>query len=266
MTSQPTNPKRDVPSILIGTPTLGLVRIEWHNAMKGMVCPPNWSTVSSTPTGFTVPDAQNMLADSVLRNGHKALLLIEDDNVPPPQTLIEMDRWFWRMERKKAPPVVSGLYFIKGSAESMPGKRGGIVPLGPEPLIYRGSGTRAYRDWKPGDIVWCSGVPTGALLVHAEVLRAWAAEPDVETYVIPGYPYPMKRIFQQPSKVWVDPTSGAANVSSGTSDLWWSAETISRGILAKAGWPARFANREFPFIVDTRLRFGHVDRHSGIVW
>lgn len=263
----PVNPKpgENQVQILIGTPTLGTVRIEWFNAMHGMVCPPNWATVRSTPTGFTVPDAQNMLVDTTLRGNFRALLLIEDDTCPPPQTLIEMDRWFWKMERRKAPPVVSGLYHIKGSAEVRRGKRGGIQLLGPEPLAYRGSGQRAYRDWNPGDTIWVCGVPTGALLVHRSLLEAWAQEPDIEMYAIPGYPHPVRRIFQQPSKVWVDPETKGVHVSSGTTDLWWSAQTIERGLLAKAGWP-QYQRREFPYIIDTSLRFGHIDRATGIVY
>ncbi len=126
-------PNADRVDILIGTPTLGTVRIEWYNAMA-MVAPPNWAVVRSTPCGYTVPDGQNILVDTALRGTFRALLLIEDDTCPPPQTLIEMDRWFWKMERKKAPPIVSGLYHIKGSAEIRTGKRGGIELLGPEPL------------------------------------------------------------------------------------------------------------------------------------
>jgi hypothetical protein len=233
--------------------------------MQSMVSPPNWSTVRSTPTGFQIADAQNMLVDTVLRGTFRALLLIEDDTSPPPQTLIEMDRWFWKMERKKAPPVVSGLYHIKGSAEMRRGKTGGIEQLGPEPLAYRGSGQRAYRDWTSGDVIWVSGVPTGALLVHRSVLEAWAREPDVETYSIPGYPWQVRRIFQQPSQVWVD-DAGGVHVAAGTTDLYWSDQTIRRGIFAKAGWPKRFASREYPFIIDTALRFGHIDRTTGQVF
>ncbi len=202
----------DTVQILIGSITLGTVRIEWFNAMQGMVCPPNWAVVRSTPTGFLVPDGQNILVDTMLRGKFRALLLIEDDTCPPPDTLIRMDTWFWKMERRQAPPVVSGLYHIKGSAEIKQGKTGGIKLLGPEPLAYRGSGNRAYRDWKPNDIIWVSGVPTGALLIHRSVLEAWAKEPDVETYTLQGYPYPLKRIFQNPSHVWVDPTDGGVHV------------------------------------------------------
>ena len=248
--------------ILIGTPTLGTVSIHWYNAMQSMACPPNWATVRSTPIGYTVADAQNMLVDAALRGPFKALLLIEDDTCPPPHALIEFDRWMWKMNQKLAPPVVSGLYHIKGSAEVRKGKRGGIELLGPEPLAYRDGGSRAYRDWTEGDVIWVSGVPTGALLIHRSLLEAWAREPDLESYTIGGYPTPFKRIFANPAKVWVDPTAKITRTSSGTSDLWWSAETIRRGLLAKAGWP-KYAKKKYPFVIDTALRFGHIDRMTG---
>jgi hypothetical protein len=266
------NPALNHVHLLIGVPTLGIIRVEFMNAMNGMVSPPNWSLVRATPTGYTTADAQNLLVDTALRGNFRALLFIEDDTCPPPQTLIVLDRWLWKMERKKCPPVISGLYHIKGSAEVRHGKKGGIELLGPEPLIYRGSGQRAYRDWTPGDVVYCSGVPTGALLIHRSILEAWSREPDLETYTLPGYPFPLKKMFQNPSHVWVDPQSGQANVSAGTSDLYWSDQTIKRDILKKAGWGelyqkgaiAKQSERgKWPFIADTSLRFMHVDRSTG---
>jgi len=266
----PVNPRPQDNSvqILLGTPTLGIVRVEWYNAMVGMVTPPNFSVVRSTPLGFTTADGQNMLCDSLLRGPFRALLLIEDDTCPPPDALLTFDKWFWKMERKKAPPVVSGLYHIKGSAEVRKGKKGGIELLGPEPLAYRGGGNRAYRDWKYGDVIWVSGIPTGALLLHRSIVEAWAQEPDVETYTIDGYPYPLKKIFQQPSRVWME--DGGMRVSSGTTDLWWSDQTIRRGLLVKTGFgkylkPDLRAGRpaNCPYIIDTSLVFKHVDRSSG---
>ena len=255
-------PGSDTVQVLMGVPTLGTVRIEWVNSYVGMVTPPNWSLVRSTPTGYTVADAQNLLVDTFLRGPFRALIFIEDDTCPPPETILVFDRWFWRMERKvrNVPPVVSGLYHIKGSAEVRKGKKGGVELLGPEPLIYRGSGTRAYRDWKPGDVVWCSGVPTGALLVHRSLLEAWAREPDVPSYTLPGYQWPVKKIFESPAKVWIEPDG--VHVASGTSDLYWSDQTIKRGLLAKAGYP-QIQKRPFPFVIDTSLHFKHIDRASG---
>jgi len=273
----PTHPKpeTDRVQVLLGTPTLGVVRVEWMSGMEGMVCPPNFAITRSRPQGYTVPDAQNMLVDTMLRGGFRALLLIEDDTIPPPQTLIQMDRWFWKMERRKAPPVVSGLYHIKGSAEVRHGKKGGVELLGAEPLAYRGPGQRAFRDWAPGDVIWVSGVPTGALLLHRSILEVWAQEPDIETYTVPGYPYPMKKVFQQPSHFWIDPETQGVHVASGTSDLWWSEQTIKRGLLEKAGWGDFYKQAstrkhtnggEWPYIIDTALRFGHIDRASGVVY
>jgi len=264
VTLNPAHPKpgSDTVQILLGTPTLGTIDYNFHNAMLGAVAPPNWALVRSAPRGYTTHDGQNLLVDTCLRGTFRALLLVEDDTAPPPNAWIEFDRWLWKMERKLAPPVVSGLYHIKGSAEIRKGKRGGIKLLGPEPLIYRGSGQRAYRDWDPGDVVWCSGIPTGALLIHRSVLEAWANEPDLETYMLQGYPHPLKKIFERPSQVWVDP-EGGTHVASGTSDLYWSAKTIERDILTKAGWPKRFAKREFPYIVDTNIRFVHIERGTG---
>lgn len=261
----PRHPKPGAETVqtLLGTPTLGTVRIEWYNAMQGMVSPPNWAVVRSTPLGYSVPDAQNLLVDTVLRGSFRALLLIEDDTCPPPDALIQFDRWFWKMERKLAPPVVSGLYHIKGSAEIRNGKRGGIKLLGPEPLAYRGGGTRAYRDWKYGDVIWVSGVPTGALLVHRSVLEAWAKEPDIEMYSLAGYPFPLRRIFAQPSQVWIE--QDGVHVASGTSDLWWSEQNIKRGILAKAGW-TKYQKKQYPYIIDTSLVFKHIDRSTGVMY
>ena len=259
----PVHPKpgSDTVQVLMGTPTLGTVRIEWYNSMVGMVTPPNWALVRSVPMGYTVPDAQNMIVDSMLRGPFRALMLIEDDTCPPPETILTFDKWFWKMERKKAPPIVSGLYHIKGSGEIRRGKTGGIEQLGPEPLAYRGAGTRAYRDWKYGDVIWVSGVPTGALLIHRAVLEAWSREPDIESYVLPGYPYPVKRIFIAPARVWADP-SGGKHIASGTSDLYFSQQTIERDILTKAGF-GKWAKRPFPYVIDTSLVFKHVDRQTG---
>lgn len=160
---------------------------------------------------------------------------------------------------------MSGVYHIKGSAEVRQGKTGGIELLGPEPLAYRGGGQRAYRDWKYGDTIWVSGVPTGALLIHRSILTAWSHEPDLETYTLAGYPWPLKRIFAQPARVWVDPETGGQHAASGTSDLWWSDQTIQRNILTKAGWP-QYAKKPYPYVIDTSLRFGHIDRCTGAVY
>lgn len=264
----PVNPapeEREIP-ILFGTPTLGTIRIEWHDAIVGLVTPPNFALVRSRPMGYQVQDAQNMLVDHCLRGPYRVLLLIEDDTIPHPGYLLAVDKHIWRAERRIGPPIVSGLYHIKGSQETRRGKAGGIEPLGLEPLVYRGGGSRAYRDWTPGDLVWVDGVPTGALMIHRRILEAWAEEPDVPMYSVPGYPHPIRKIFERPALVWTDP-DGMVHTASGTSDLYFSKKTLERNILTKAGYPA-FAKRKYPYLIDTspEMTFKHIDRLTGTLF
>jgi hypothetical protein len=240
--------------------------MEWHNAMSGMVTPPMWSLVRSTPQGYSTHDAQNMIVDACLRGGFHCLILIEDDTIPPPGFYLAIDRHMWRAHRKQGPPIVSGLYHIKGSAETLRDKTGRLQPLGPEPLVYRGAGQRAFRDWTKGDLVWCDGVPTGALMIHRSILEAWVQEPDLETYTLPGYPFPLKKVFQRPAHVWTDP-DGGVHAASGTSDLYFSHQTLERGILKKAGYP-EFARKRYPYLIDTSadMTFRHIDRTTGEWW
>src|SRR5688500_6276277 len=52
--------------ILLGIPSMGQVRIEWHNAVNGLVVPVNWSNSIQTPIGFMVDDAQNVIVKHAL--------------------------------------------------------------------------------------------------------------------------------------------------------------------------------------------------------
>lgn len=232
--------------LLLGTPSLGTIRIEWHDAMAGVVMPANWQLHRITPLGFGVADGQNLIVQAALAAGVEWVWFQEDDTLPPPNLCLVWQEWM----RKATQPVVSGLYYLRGGSG--------------EPLIYRGVGTGAYTTWTPGDRVRCDGVPTGCLLVHASLFRVMAAEaPDYQLRANGGT-HTLKKIFEEPRRFAFHPESGGYETQLGTSDLDWCHRVIRGQVLERAGWP-KIAKLRWPFVVDTRIRCGHIERTTGVI-
>jgi len=130
----------------------------------------------------------------------------------------------------------------------------------PEPMVYRGIGNGYYDQWKMGDKVWCSGVPFGFTLIHGSLIKAlWAESPE---YIINNQI--TRRIFEAPSKSWMDPEKGAYMQMGGTSDLAWCERVKKDRIFEKAGWP-EYQDMEFPFLLDTNIHVAHID-NNGVRW
>lgn len=232
--------------LMIGTPTTGLVRMEWVLGRFGQLIPTNWSHTDCmqfihtyAPIEYLVADAQNLIVKAAIEQNAEWLLLIEHDNVLPPGMFIRLNEYM----RDGKVPIVSGLYFTKSDP--------------PEPMTYRGRGNSFHKDWKMGDMVWCDGVPTGTLLIHASILRKlWEESPEyrVNDQVT-------RRVFETPEKVWQDPETGATHAATGTSDLEFCRRVIEDKIFEKAGWP-EFQAKEFPFLVDTNLFVRHITQEG----
>lgn len=236
--------------VLVATPTLGSVRMEWVQARYGQIIPVNWSMVqyvqfvnSFIPLRYTVADAQNIIVKHVIDQKFEWLLLIEDDTIPPPDAFVRFNKYM----RDKKVPVVSGLYYTKSNP--------------PEPLVFRGRGTSFYDKWKQGDKVWVDGVPTGMLLIHSSILRSiWDESPeyiagDVKT----------RKVFETPERQWFDEAKGEFVTVGGTSDLEWCTKVIKGKHFAKAGWPD-IQKKKFPFMIDTDIFCRHIDRETGQVY
>lgn len=233
--------------LAIGTPTLGSVRMEWHQARIGQVIPVNWSMVTImetmggyVPLGFLVADAQNLIVKHVVTGNFEWLLLYEDDVLPPLDAFVRLNHYMLDAEA----PVVSGLYYTK----SRP----------PEPLVFKGRGN-GFVKFKKGAKVWCDGVPTGFLLIHVSILKAmW---PDCEEYTVKGHT--VRRMFRFPRDIWVDPETGHNRSVMGTSDLDWCTRLIEGNYLKEAGWP-KLARRKYPLLVDTDIFCHHISPNGEI--
>jgi hypothetical protein len=232
--------------LCIGTATTGLVRMEWVMGRYSQLMPTNWSHVdlieymhTIAPLRYSVADAQNIIVKGAIEREVEWLMLVEHDNVLPPNTLIQFNQYMLNHEV----PVVSGLYFTKTEP--------------PEPMVYRHLGRGYYTDWEMGDKVWVRGVPTGTLLIHMSILRSmWNEAPE---YEVDGHR--LRQVFEQPAKLIYDPNRGELMTASGTSDLEWCRQVIEGKHFEKAGWP-EYQKKTFPFLVDTNIFVNHIDQNG----
>lgn len=232
--------------ILIGVPTLGVIRIEWDVQRRGQIVPINWQsgeiTASHQPPsviseGYHVSDAQNLIIERAILDGYEWMLLWEDDVLPPFDALVRLNA---HMEALTA-PIVSGLYFSKGEPTW--------------PLVFRGRGNGAWLDWKLGDQIWCDGVPTGFLMIHGSICKyMWEHS---EEYRVPDG-RKCRRVFQFPRKSWFDPEQDRFFSHMGTSDLYFCDRIIKEKVFAKTGW-GKFAKMKYPFLVDTKIFAQQID-------
>lgn len=234
--------------ILIATPTLGLVRVEWTAARYGQPMPCNWSHttgfISLHPIGYLVAHAQNVAVQTMIDRNCEWLFLLEDDVVLPRGAFLQLDAYM----QEPVTPVVSGLYYTKA------------VP--PEPYVFKDPGTGYYKDWKLGDKIWTDGVVTGCLLIHSSLLRVMYEES--EEYSVPqGKELKrVRRVFETPRSVYFSEDATSFELNVGTSDLNWCQRVIEQDVLKRAGWP-KVAGKKYPFLVDTNIFCKHIDRITG---
>jgi hypothetical protein len=215
------------------------------------VIPCNWTAANvavgyshTIPMGYLVADAQNLIVNAAIRDNYEWVFLLEDDVIIPVDAFLKLNEYM----KKGDIPVVSGLYFLKNSPT--------------EPLVYRGRGNSCFARFKPGDMVWADGVPTGCLLIHCGILKLMAAES--EDYVT-GNGERVKKVFETPQKVWVDPESNHLHMTSGTSDLHWCDRVMKEDVLRRAGWP-KIGKKRYPFLVDTTIFCKHIELTTGRQW
>jgi hypothetical protein len=230
---------------MIGTPTTGNLRVEWHLARTGAVVPTNWSNgyampiiPTSAPMNYLVPDAQNIIVRDTLQGGYEWLFLWESDNIMPADIFIRLNEYML----KKDVPYLSGLYFTKS------------VP--PEPMVYTKAGNSYDYGWKMGDKIWCWGIPTGCTLIHSSVLQVlWDESPEYEVWG-----NKVHRVFEAPAKSWYDPNLGY-RIGSGTSDLALCDRIKREHVFLRAGWP-EIDKKEKQFLCDTGIFSWHIDANG----
>ncbi|MGB2790447.1 MAG: hypothetical protein WBC13_14145 [Dokdonella sp.] len=229
--------------LLVGTACTGNVRIEWMQARYGQAIPINWSMTTFLqtmggyyPLRYQVADAQNLIVQEAVRQDYEWLLLHEHDVVLPLDAFVRFNRYMLAGTH----PVVSGLYFSR----SYPS----------DPMVFKMIGDSYATDWRIGDVVPVAAVPTGCVLIHMALIRAMYA--DSAEYTLNDIT--VRRVFNTPREVWVNPETGAYNCNTMTSDLDWCKRVIDGDYLRKAGWTT-LADQAQPFLCDTGITCGHIE-------
>lgn len=236
--------------ILIGVPMTGLVRGEWALCRMGQIIPCNWSSSDfvtwmqqDSPLGYAVAEARNLIAHRAVEEKFEWLLFIDHDVLLPPDAFVTINEYILHGKI----PVVSGLYFAKAHP--------------PSPLVYRGRGNGSFDKWKIGDKVWVDGIPMGCTLINVKVLAKMHA--DAPWYTISGNRR-VKKVFDTPSGVRIDPEKMSWNTFAGTEDLAWCNRVMAGKYLAKAGF-RDIQRKRYPFLLDTGLFCRHIT-NDGMVY
>lgn len=219
--------------------------MEWAHARFGQIVPMNWESsgfdIFMTTVGFNIDDAYNSIVAHALTLGVEWLITIEDDVILPPNAFIKLEEW----QRKGDVPVVSGLYYLKSEPTL--------------PLVFRGRGNGAYKDFLVGDHVWCDGLPMGCLMIHTSLLRwVWDRSPEYNS----ADGQKLRKVFETPRQVFYDPESGGFQRMSGTQDLYFFDKLLEHDVLSKTGWK-NVARKKWPFLCDTSIFCQHICRQTG---
>jgi len=245
----PENVKGWQKKICICVPVTGNVRVEWMMARFGQVIPVNWSNGDIfqpfdmySPLGYGVADARNYCVNYSITQGFEWTFFIDHDVLLPPDTFLKIARYM----REKKHPVVSGLYFCKGSE--------------PEPLIFRGRGNSFFPadKWRVGDLVWVDGIPMGTALIHNSILELmWHESPQYTLPTTAGGQV-VRRVFETPRKCTFDPEKQTYQSLTGTEDLHWCDRVMEQKYLERAGWK-KHQKMKYPFLMDTSIFGQHID-------
>lgn len=239
------NPEPLNQSVLIGIPSTGKIRFEWHSAMQSLMFPTWWAMSYYHPIGYDVATARNMIVESALMGSKSEwIFFIDHDVLVPEETPVILRKYMTAAKY----PIVSGYYYTKSNP--------------PEPLIYKAGQTGPYYNWKKGDKVWASGTGLGLTLIHTSIFRNMAPP----WFVTPNHMLTMQESeYKAITKAKENtPWSSSGYRISGTEDIYFYNRVVNEGIINKAGWKVPDPNN--PILIDTDFFGGHIDFNSGKIY
>lgn len=139
---------------LVGIPTFGDVTIEWAINKAHLGVGLAVYVVDMFVKEKRVDVAKNELCQAALDNNCDWIFLLDDDVLPPPNTIMKMIN-LWR--NREDCQIINGVYWSKSEP--------------PLPLIFRDHMRGSYLDWHVGDLIEADAAGAGCTFIDTDVLR-----------------------------------------------------------------------------------------------
>ena len=137
------------------------VHFEWAMAINALTYPVgmNRMIIASLKSPkdknvHTRDEQRERLAEKSVELGAEFIMSIDDDTVPPPQTINEL---VYVMRQHPNAAIVGGIYPTRSKPE--------------EPLVWMELGGGTYWDWTVGDVFPCAGLGAGCMMIRTKFLE-----------------------------------------------------------------------------------------------
>lgn len=135
------------------------VHIAWHCAVNSLVYPVgmnrlNIVSIKDPKKKEQTRDAQREnIAEKAYDQKMEFLLCIDDDTVPPQQTITEL---FYQMQLHPNAAIIGGIYPTKTNP--------------PQPIVFMEIGGGPYWGWTVGDVFQCAAIGAGCMMIRVPFL------------------------------------------------------------------------------------------------
>jgi GT2 family glycosyltransferase len=142
--------------LLIGLPCRkdSLIPIEMAVAFASQSMPTNMNVAYCVLKGKPIEEARDKIVQNALEIGAKYLWFVDDDTVPPPNTVRKL---ITILQNHPEVMVATGVYCTKQDP--------------PSPLVFRGNGIGSFWDWKVGEIFEITGCGAGCMMINTDVFK-----------------------------------------------------------------------------------------------
>jgi hypothetical protein len=131
-----------------------LITPEMVVAMSLQPPPTHLSTGFMCIKGKPIEQARELLAEAAVQAQAKYLWFVDDDTIPPPNT---MRRLIYVLENNPNVMVAGGVYMTR------------CIP--PSPCVFRGMGLGPFWRWKKGEVFEVTGMGAGCMMIKCEVFK-----------------------------------------------------------------------------------------------